>query len=188
MSHLAIEPNRTALVLIDFQHLNVNRPLVPLSGAEIVANGARLASAVRESGGTVVYVRVLVGEIFRPPVDVERPRFSELPPDACDIVPEAGRQEGDLLVTKRQWCAFYATELDQHLRRRNVKTILLGGIATNFGVESTARGALDRDYEVVFASDAMSSLNAEMHDFSITRVFPMIGRVRTTDEIIEALK
>jgi nicotinamidase-related amidase len=103
-------------------------------------------------------------------------------------VPEAGRKEGDFLVAKRQWGAFNGTSLEQQLRRKGVDTIVLGGIATNIGVESTARAALDHDYQLVFAEDAMSSMSAEWHEFSVKNIFPRMGRVRSTEEIIAALK
>ncbi len=72
----------------------------------------------------------------------------------------------DLLITKRQWGAFHGTPLDQLLRRRGIKTIVMGGIATNFGVESTARAAIEQGYAVVFAEDAMTTMSAEMHQFA----------------------
>ena len=90
-------------------------------------------------------------------------------------------------MTKRQWGAFYGTDLEQHLRRRGIRTIVIGGIATNIGVESTARAAFDQGYEVVFAEDAMSSLSAEVHEFPIKNIFPLMGRVRSVEQIVEAL-
>ena len=136
----------------------------------------------------VIFVRVLITDMLKLPADVERPQTSNPPENACEIVLEAGIQTGDLLVTKRQWGAFYATELDQQLRRKGIKTIVLGGIATNFGVESTARAAFDQGYEIVFVSDAMAGPNAEMHYFSVQKLFPIMGRVRTTQEILDSLK
>jgi nicotinamidase-related amidase len=68
-----------------------------------------------------------------------------------------------------------------------VKTIVLCGIATNFGVESTARDGWERNYEILFAEDAMSGLDAESHQFAITKIFPRIGRVRSTAEILGTL-
>lgn len=84
--------------------------------------------------------------------------------------------------------AFYGTDLEQQLRRRNIRTIILGGIATNFGVECTARSAFDRGYQLVFAEDAMSSVSAEAHQFSVDTIFPRMGRVRSTAQIITALQ
>jgi nicotinamidase-related amidase len=92
-----------------------------------------------------------------------------------------------VLITKRQWGAFYGTDLDQQLRRRGIKTLVMSGIATNFGVESTARAAFDRGYELVFVEDAMSSLAADPHDFAIKELFPRMGRVRSTETLRAAI-
>jgi nicotinamidase-related amidase len=81
------------------------------------------------------------------------------------------------VITKRQWGAFYGTGLDLDLRRRGKKTIVLGGIATNFGVESTARDAWERNYQLVLVEDAMAGMNNESHQFAIRRIFPRLGRV-----------
>lgn len=186
---LNLDPKSTALVLIDLQRGIVGRQLAPHSASDVVTRSATLASGVRASGGIVAYVHVLVDDVLRLPADRPNPRPTEpLPRSASELVPEAGFQVGDLLISKRQWGAFYGTNLEQQLRRRAIRTIILGGVATNFGVESTARAAHDRGYELIFAEDAMSSLSAEFHQFSIEKIFPVMGRVRSSAEITEALK
>jgi nicotinamidase-related amidase len=90
-------------------------------------------------------------------------------------------------VVKRQWGAFYGTDLDLQLRRRGVQTIVLTGIATNFGVESTARDAWERSYALVFAEDAMSALSEAAHRFAVETIFPRLGRIRPTAEIFTAM-
>jgi len=185
-----MEAVSTALVLIDLQHSNVARTLAPHISQLVVENGARLAEAVRRSGGTVVYARVLVNELQHPPADISvgrDPSAPPLPPDAWEIVPAAGPQDGDIVIDKRQWGAFHGTSLDQQLRRRGVRTIILGGIATNFGVESTARAAQDLGYALVFAEDAMSSIKEEMHRFAVQNIFPVLGRVRSTADVLAML-
>lgn len=103
-------------------------------------------------------------------------------------MPEAGLQAGDVVVTKRQWGAFYGTQLEQALRRRKVETIAIGGIATNLGVESTARTAFDMDFALVFVEDAMSTQDPEMHRFAVETMFPIMGRVRSTAQLIASLQ
>jgi nicotinamidase-related amidase len=110
-----------------------------------------------------------------------------MPPDWADLVPEVGR-EGDLVITKHQWGAFYGTELDLQLRRRGVTTLLMCGISTNFGVESTARDGWERGYRIVFVEDAMAGLSAEAHAFAVTTIFPRIGRVRSSADVLETLE
>ena len=98
-----------------------------------------------------------------------------------------GPKPGDFVITKHQWGAFYGTELDLEFRRRGITTIVLCGIATNIGVESTARFAYEYGYQQIFAEDAMAGINAESHANAVARIFPRMGRVRSTEEIIGAL-
>jgi nicotinamidase-related amidase len=189
MPSLEFDPKSTALVLIDLQNGIVGRTLSPHPASEVVVRAAQLAAALRAAGGTVVYVRVDVADVLRLPVDapMRDPNAPPPPPSASQLVAESGYQTGDLLITKRQWGAFYGTAIDQQLRRRKIQTIILGGIATNFGVESTARAAFDRGYELIFVEDAMSSISAPAHDFAIQNIFPRMGRVRSTAETLAAL-
>jgi nicotinamidase-related amidase len=189
MTSLEFDSKSTALVLIDLQHGIVARPLVPHSAADAIARAAQLAAALRSKGGTVAYVRVDAAQVLHLPVDAPTrdPSAPPLPAIASEIVPESGYQPTDLLITKRQWGAFYGTELDQQLRRRRIRTIVLGGVATNFGVESTTRAAFDRGYELIFVEDAMSSVSAMAHEFAVQNIFPRMGRVRKTEQVLEAL-
>lgn len=184
---ISLDPTTTALVLIDLQHGITALDVKPHTSSQVVANCARLAEAYRAQGATIVYVRVALGEMVAHQTDTGGSHGGSLPPNACEIVPEAGMQPGDALVTKRQWGAFYASELDQILRRRGVKTVMMAGIATNIGVESTARAAFDQGYDLVFAEDAMTTFSAEMQDFAVTKIFPRMGRVRSTEQLLAAL-
>src|SRR6202041_3655075 len=92
-------------------------------------------------------------------------------------------EPSDIRITKRQWGAFYGTELDLQLRRRGVTTVVIGGIATNMGVESTARAAHEHGYAVVLADDATAGFSAEIHAFAFEHIFPHLGRVAKADEI-----
>ncbi|MDA8364250.1 MAG: hydrolase [Gammaproteobacteria bacterium] len=181
-------PQRTALVVIDLQKGIVGLPTVPVPGADVVRNAIRLAGACRAAGAPVVLVRVTPSpdgaDALRPVADQPSTLGPTLPEGWADLVPELGPQPGDLVITKRQWGAFYGTELDLQLRRRGIDTLILCGIATNIGVESTARDAYERNYRQIFASDAMAARSAEEHEISITRIFPRMGLVRTTDQII----
>lgn len=190
MSQLEIVPGETALVLIDLQKGIVGGQTVPLSSADVVANASRLAAACRGAGVLVVLVRVDPGEngkLFpRPLADLQRAPLSGAAGFA-DIVTELGPEPGDVVVTKHQHNAFYSTDLDVQLRRRGLRTIILGGISTNVGVEATARAAFERGYEQIFVEDAMAARDGEMHTSSVKKFFPTIGRVRTCAQVIEAL-
>ncbi|MCL5029193.1 MAG: isochorismatase family protein [Bacteroidetes bacterium] len=103
-------------------------------------------------------------------------------PSWSEFVPELNIQPSDFLITKHRWGAFYGTELDLQLRRRRVETIKLCGIATNFGVESTARFAFEFGFNQIFVLDAMASRSKEDHEYPIKYIFPRLGLVRSTDE------
>jgi nicotinamidase-related amidase len=192
MTSLTLDPRKTALVLIDLQQGVVSRPCAPHPAVKVVANAARLADRFRELGATVVLVHVTFHPDFKdalnPPADAAAPfNPSALPPTWADLMPELGPQPGDLVITKRQWGAFHGTELDLQLRRRDVRTIVLGGISTNIGVESTARSAYEHGYAQILVEDAMASSSVEMHEFTVKNIFPRIGHVRSTDQVLAAL-
>jgi nicotinamidase-related amidase len=190
MTSFPLDPQSTALVLIDLQNGIAGRQLAPYTGAEVIERGKQLSTALRERGATVIFVRVSMSEFVRPTVDnpIHDPNAPPPPASASELVAGLDRQPQDLVITKRQWGAFYGTELDQQLRRRAIRTIVLGGIATNFGVESTARAAFDRGYELVFVEDAMSSVHQDAHRFATETIFPRMGRVRTTQEVLDAAR
>ena len=98
-------------------------------------------------------------------------------------LPDGGMAPGDIVVHKRNWGAFYGTDLDLHLRRRGVTTIVLAGIATNFGVESTARDAWERNYAVVIAEDACTTASADLHKVAIEVILPRISRIVKTADV-----
>jgi nicotinamidase-related amidase len=191
MTSLTLDPGTTALVLIDLQRGIASLTTQPYSSADVIANAAQLAARFRERGALVVLVTVDPGPRGvlgpRPIADVQRPPF-EAKPGYTDIVPELHATESDVRVTKHQPGAFHATDLDLQLRRRRVDTIVIGGISTNIGVESTARAGYDLGYNFVFVEDAMAARDAELHAFAVRRYFPTIGRVRTTRDVLDALR
>lgn len=192
MSTLELRPSETALVVIDLQKAIVGRDAAPRSAREVVDNVARLAKAMRSKGGFVVLVRVAPGadgkDMLRPTLDEGAPVWSgNARPDFGEIVPELAGHPGDHLLTKKQWGAFYGTDLDLQLRRRRISTLVLCGIATCFGVESTARDAYERGFHQVFVEDAMTSRGAAEHEHTVSRIFPRMGRVRSTAEVLVAL-
>ena len=191
MPDISLDPQFVALVLIDLQQGIVSRPLQPHAAADVVSRGVALAAAFRKVGAPVVLVHVDMGvrAVAAPKgaVDEAMPRPAAPPANWSDLVPELGPTSTDLIILKRQWSAFYGTELDLQLRRRGINTIVLGGVATNFGVESTARDAWEHNYHVVLVEDAMTSLSAEAHTFAVKTIFPRLGRVRSTADVLAAL-
>jgi nicotinamidase-related amidase len=185
-----LDPKQSALVLIDLQKGIMGRQTAPHTAPDVLARSVRLAERFRAVGGLVVLVHVSFsadgGDRLTPPTD-EPPPPAATQPGWDEISPDLGRDPKDIVITKRQWGAFYGTQLDLQLRRRGIRTIVIGGIATNFGVESTARDAFERGYGLVFVEDAMAGLSAEAHSFAIKTIFPRIGRVRSTEDVLKAI-
>ncbi len=190
MPELSIDPKSTALVLIDLQNGITRMPTAPHSSTDVISRAVRLADAFRSRGSTVVLVRVAFAadgsDRVKTPIDAQPPAMTPTA-DWSEIVGELGPKPGDIIVTKHQWGAFYGTELDLHLRRRAIKTIVIGGISTNFGVESTARDAYERAFALVFVEDAMAARNGDEHTFATKNIFPRLGLVRTTSDVLGAL-
>ncbi len=192
MEKLEIDKNSTALVVIDLQKGIAGMPTQPYAAEAVIANAAKLAQAFRQNDMPVFLVRVKPSadarDALKPEADVKmQMNASAMPADWSEIVPEMGPEPTDFLITKKQWGAFYGTELDLQLRRRKIGAIVLCGIATSIGVESTARFAYEYGYEQIFAEDAMASRSKEEHDSTIKNIFPRMGRVRKTEEILAEL-
>ncbi|MEV8032868.1 hydrolase [Streptomyces sp. NPDC086182] len=190
MAVTTLDP-RTALVLIDLQHGIVGNPgLVPHAAADVVRRAVRLADAFRGHDLPVVLVRVTAAADGADAVHgrIDGGSRGRAFPEGWDvIVEELAGHPGDITVTKRNWGAFYGTDLDLQLRRRGITQIVLAGIATSIGVESSARAAHEHGYHVTLATDAMSDLDLETHRNSVERIFPRLGESGTTEEIVELL-
>jgi len=190
MPDLDLNPAKTALVVIDLQVAikGMGRMLAPHSLEDVCSRTAAVAKALRDQGGLAVYVRVDPADMIQRLTDVPSRGLAEYPADATTLLPESGYLKGvDMVTTKRSWGAFHNTDLNAKLREKSIDTILITGVATNMGVESTARSAADIGYNVVFLEDAMSSMSAEMHAFPFQLLFPRLGRVRSTAQVLEAL-
>ena len=190
MAELTLDPVRTAVVVIDLQRGIAGRATQPHTAATVVANTALILRAARRAGATPILVHVGGSadalDRLKPVADEPMRPAAPLPPDWAELVPELERAPGDLVVLKRQWGAFYGTDLELQLRRRGLTTLVLCGIATEYGVESTARDAFERGFDQAFASDAMSALSIQAHEHCLTRIFPRMGRVRDTRTVVAA--
>lgn len=172
-----------ALVVIDLQKGVVGHPTAhPI--AEVVDRTARLARAFRHRGLPVVLVNVT----GRAPGRTDA-GFRKLPDggDWAELVPELDAQPSDVRVTKQCWGAFIGTSLDQMLRDLRVTQIVLTGVATSIGVESTARSAYDHGYNVALVTDAMTDMSIDAHRNSVERIFPRLGECDTTDAVLKLL-
>ncbi|MCU1359313.1 MAG: yecD [Ilumatobacteraceae bacterium] len=191
----------SALVLVDITKGFLRMPIFGNEGDTVLKNAITLADAFRAHDSLVVLtsnagrpggpgVQGRGGALVGAPMPIERdlsvlmtaarePGFGELPDELV--------KPTDFLLKKHSWGAFYATDLDLQLRRIGVKTLVIGGIATNFGAESTAREGRSCGYNIVFVTDIMRALSLEEHEHSVKYTFPMMGQVKTTADVLEAI-
>jgi nicotinamidase-related amidase len=119
--------------------------------------------------------------------DAGRPTYA-FADDWTELVPELEEAPGDHLVTKQRWGAFLGTGLDDYLRLRGATQIILTGVATSIGVESTARSAYDLGYNVALVADAMTDRDADAHRYSVEKIFPRLGEIAKTDDVLHLLQ
>lgn len=188
MPATALDP-KTALVVIDLQKGLSHYPTIhPFK--DIVAKAAKLAEAFR----TVKWPVFLVtagpsrdgGDWVHSRADVPA-RTLPSTPDFAELLPELGAGANDIHIHKRQPNAFFGTELDLQLRRRGVTGIVLIGVSTSSGVDGTARAACERAYNITFASDAITDMDAETHEHVMKKVFPRMGEIDTTDASLKLI-
>jgi nicotinamidase-related amidase len=175
--------SKTALIIIDLQKGVVSRPLAhPVT--DVVKNACALAGAFRTHGLPVVLVNVA----GMPPGRTEQVRhLGDLPAGWVDLIPELNQQPTDHALTKRTPGAFAKTGLEEHLRDRGVTQVVLAGISTSNGVESTARQAYELGFHVTLAIDAMTDASMDPHIHSVTKIFPRLGESGTTQEVLNIL-
>jgi nicotinamidase-related amidase len=183
MTLTTLDP-KTALIVIDLQKGVVGLPAAAHSMETVIANSVALVDAFRVHRLPVVLVNVSGAPSGR----TERRGGAGAPPEGWDIlIDELGTQPTDHLVTKRTRGAFTGTDLEQYLRDSGVTQVVVVGVATGSGVESTARHAHELGFNVTLATDAMTDMNADIHENSVTRIFPGIGETGTTAEILDLL-
>jgi nicotinamidase-related amidase len=107
---------------------------------------------------------------------------------ATRIIEELQPQPEDYLIPKHRWSAFHGTYLDLALRTRGIQNLVLCGGSTDVGVASTAYAARDLDYQLVIASDACTSPEADNHAQFMQRIFPRMSRVRTVAQVLGMLR
>lgn len=185
----ALDP-KTALVVIDLLKGITMMPTVnPMN--EVVGCCLQLVAAFRQRKLPTVLVSIKWaadgGDVLKKRTQAQgfagprQPDFFEYI-DALKADPEH-----DILLQKRQWGAFYGTDLDLQLRRRGVTNIVMCGVATSIGVESTARVAWEHNYNLTFATDAMSDTNLEAQERAFNIIFPRLGELGSTTEVLEHL-
>lgn len=199
-----LDPTSTALIVVDAQvaFASSESPIadrdVDLTGpVETVPRVARLIDAAREAGLTIAYTRSMRrGDNRDGPERTHRilPEiYREGEPICCVGNPEVEYVEGvdpapdEYEVTKRRYDGFHGTDLEAYLRVEGVETALLCGFTTNVCVESTARGAHERGFDVVVVEDCCASFSPEMHESALRNAELMLGTTATAAQVGELL-
>ena len=188
---IKIDYAKTAVVVIDLQKGITAIPAEPHSSDTVINNTAQILDTARSKGITVCLVRVGFSKDFKDalhPIAETSFQMANRPADWSEYVPQLNIQPSDILITKHQWGAFTGTELDLQLRRRGINTIILCGLATNLGVESTARFAYELGYNQIFVEDAMSARSNAEHDYTFKYIFPRLGVKCSTEEVLNNFK
>lgn len=204
----AILPSRTAIILIDLQNDIIRNPNGPFYGAiaeqvrtkQVVENVVRLTDGARAAGALIFYITVVRRQDYGDVVN----QISELlvagkatpakrqvslveGTHGARLADELKPEPQDYVLVKKRRNAFHQTELDLHLRARNITTLAIGGVATDLGVENTVRDAWDRDYNVIVLEDISVSVPPAAHDYAITNVFPRMARIMTSGTLVAEL-
>ncbi len=174
---------KTALVIIDLQKGIVSLPVPHIQ--EVISHASALTNGFRQHQLPVVLVNVT----DRPPGRTEYSRnAAPFPPDFAEIIADLQPQPQDHIVTKQTPGAFTNTDLEAYLKKMGITQIVIAGVATSNGVEATARHAFELGFNISFAIDAIADINAEAHTNSITHIFPKLGEIGSTQEILDLLK
>jgi nicotinamidase-related amidase len=198
MANVVLNPKTSALLLQDLQNelIKGNRPVVPLSGAVLIANCQTLLTKARAVGMPIIYVRVARRPDLKdaprlplgtPPGSSGAPSLIEGSEGATIVVELAPRPE-DVVVTKHTTSPFHTTDLGVYLRRFGVSTLLLTGYSTTGVVEGSLRDARDQDYDCVVVRDCCAAATVQEHDTCMDIVFPRMAWVASVDEVINAIR
>jgi nicotinamidase-related amidase len=189
MTFPAIDPRRTALLVMDYQAGILDR----LDDAEpLLSCAADAIALVRDRGGQIGYVRVAFDDTDYDTVPAHS-RFASIGPEmhsdspATAIHDRVAPEPGDITVRKTRVGAFSTTDLDQQLRDRGVTTLVLAGISTSGVVLSTVRDAADRDYQVFVLADGCADPAPGVHEFLTEQIFPRQAQVITSAELKDVL-
>jgi len=183
----------TALIMIDLQKgiAYPTRQTQPYSIDHLLKQNQLLCNKLKNTDALIVFVHVdnYGPEILQPITDAPT-IIPTIPPGFSDFVLEQAYDasfNNVIHVKKHNWGAFYQTDLDAQLRRRGIKNIILTGIATTIGVDTTAREAYQHHYNLICVEDAMTDMDGQYHKDTVEKTFTKIARIKTTDQVLEML-
>jgi nicotinamidase-related amidase len=201
-------PEKTAVVLIDLQNDIIRSQEGPFYSSiyeqvrekKVVENVVRLTEGARAAGAKIFFITVVRRKDYADVVN----QLTELVAAGkgvpakkqvsliegtrgAQLVDELKPQADDYVLVKKRRNAFHGTELDFHLRALGITTIVIGGVATDLGVENTVRDAWDRDYNVVVVDDISVAVPPAAHENAINTIFPRMARIMSTDRVLQEL-
>lgn len=192
-----VQPGRTAIVAVDFQHdiVGADGAFAPMFHAEVrrtnvIPTAARLLAGARTLAAKIVYIRAAFQPGYRDLV-ANIPLFGTIAERGClvdgtvgtAIVDPVAPHDDDVVLAHHRVSGFHGTELDTVLRGGGIDTVVLAGVATNLAVESTARAAADLGYRVLVVSDACSAVSGQAHDASLASL-SMFAEIMAVDSLL----
>lgn len=200
---ITIDIAKTALLVMDVQNDIIHKDGkykdfgTPAHAEEmnIFGNIQKVLDKVRETGVKVIHVKFGMRDFDAETRGNHTPILSAVKElRACDLDSWGGDIHGaftpvagEAIIEKNRINSFQNTNLKEILDAAGIDTLVMTGVATNYVVEATARHASDDEYRVIIVEDCCSSMNQELHDFSMNNILPNLGQVCTSDEVIAAL-
>src|SRR5882762_10204810 len=198
-----IEPAKTAFVVVDMQNYFMKPGFqgeVPKARA-IVPNVNRLAAAVRELGGHVVWIKNATDDtreswsVFHDWLQVpdrrdRRYATMDTEHEGHALFAELDAKPEDAQIVKKRFSAFIqgSSDIESYLRGRGIDNLLVGGTATNVCCESSARDAMMLNFKVTMVPDVLATYTDEDHNATLRTFYSIFGDVQTSDEVIESMK
>lgn len=212
MERYSIDPKTTALIVVDMTNdfLEPGVPQECAAGRDIVEGLAKLAAECRRAGISVIYTSHMhradgsdmgrMGDAFKHLVDDKRRPVTLIEGTrGVEVVEGLKPEPGEIVIRKSRYSAFFNTDLETVLRHRDIKTVIIGGVATNVCCESTARDAMFRDYRVIFLSDGNATMDLgdfgwgpvsheEIQRAVLSTIAAGFGEVASVEEIIDRVR
>ena len=196
----ALDPRRTALLVIDMQNAFVapGAPMEVPAARAIVAPINRLAAELRKRGVTVIWISHqnakdgrdwsgFFDSFIAPGRRADAAAALSAGSDLQKLFPELAVEKGDLRLAKSRYSAFIKNDFEQKLKQRGIDTLLIAGTKTNVCCECTARDAMMLDYKVVLLSDCTAALSDDEQRATLENVIQQFGDVLTADEALALL-
>jgi nicotinamidase-related amidase len=197
----AMEARHTALLVVDMQHgfLDVGAACEVAAGWALVPNVNKLATALREKGGQVVFLRYLVNEpdgLLKPfagqsslgahresPLKAFRPGHSQF-----ELFSGLDVRKSDTIMDTTRYSAVMGSGIVEFLKQKGIENVIIAGVTTDVGAGNTAEDLMQKDFHVVMVWDGCAARDRLEHELYLARIFGLYGDVMPTDEILQRLK